>query len=230
MAYTKTILCLAASTREGGYCVAGKECNPDGTSPGSWVRPISKGTHAIPESCLSLHDGSRLQLGNIITVQLDKHAPNLHQQENHEITDTKWVKCGSITKLDQLNAFLDHPDSIWLAGSSSTFRGENDRVASVAEIENSLYLIYVTNLVLSENREEYDGNSKLVLRAKFSYNGTSYILKVRDPDITDYFHRNHKLGDWDIENAILCLSLAENKFHGYYYKILASIPSLYIKQ
>ena len=81
MSYTKRIVCLANSEREGDRCIAGIEI-VDGDLEG-WIRPVSSQSNpAVSPQERKYHDDSEPALLDIIDIPLLRHQPNSHQQEN----------------------------------------------------------------------------------------------------------------------------------------------------
>lgn len=93
--YNKTILCLAASRRPGGLCVAGKEFANGACGP--WVRPISAQSHAIAPADMFYANGVRADVLDIFTVSLTQPVPMGHQRENHLINNVVWQNHGRAT-------------------------------------------------------------------------------------------------------------------------------------
>jgi hypothetical protein len=135
---TKVIICLAASWRPGGRCIAGKEI-----SDKKWVRPVSGGKDDGINDRQSLYpDGNSAQVLDIIEIPVLKSIPKQYQKENILIDPSeKWQKKGVFDR-QELVSLLDNPPSLWHNLDSST-NGKNDRipVSETKGIDNSLYLI-----------------------------------------------------------------------------------------
>lgn len=219
MSYTKTILCLAASRKHNGYCVAGKDVNS-----GEWVRPISaRPGHEISDAERLTAQGHRCGLLDIIDISLTKAVPSTFQVENHLNNQaTQWQLAGT-GSYDQAAAVLDPAQPLWINGYSS-YNGLNDQVpeAEAAGMADSLRLIRVSNLTLLVHSEGgVFAPAKRVVRAQFELLGTTYWLKLTDP-VLEHELRGQGDGAYEYEDAIMCISLGET-FNGYAYKLVASV-------
>jgi hypothetical protein len=206
MAYTKTIVCLAHSTKTGGYCVAGKELQKDGY--GGWVRPVSARASAeVSAAECTCDDGKQPQLLDIIEIPLAKQAPDRHQIENHEIDAGKWKKIGTLSWED-VNKLVDKAAPLWIDGQR-TYSGVNDCVsAKEAEaLKGSLVLIRPDKVTIRVGMEG-DLYQKRAVRAYFKHAGVDYALKVTDP-VADEAFRAKKDGEYVLEDVLLCVSLTE---------------------
>jgi hypothetical protein len=142
-----------------------------------------------------------------ITMNIGQHVPLQFQPENY-IFLPDWVQMpGYSVKPHELSMYADAPpDNLW---------GLGDRVADTAirtgifEVQQSLYLLKVDDLAL--HRRE-DGKQRVI----FTYNEIEYDLSGTDPNYDSY--EDGRL----VPNGYLCISLGE-EFHGYHYKIVATI-------
>jgi hypothetical protein len=224
MTYTKTIVCLANSRKPpSGRCVAGREST--GSGFGSWVRPVSaRSTQEISEEERNYRDGRDPAVLDVIDVPLAAPQPQHHQTENHVIDPGYyWTKRGTVSWRRLQGAVEDSGQALWTNGSSSS-NGENDRVAEAEanSLARSLYLVRPEDLVLSVSAEGGDfGTPRRRVRARFVLGASSYRLSVTDPVIERNYLREPD-GEYEIEDALLCVSLAE-AFHGYAYKLVAAL-------
>jgi len=219
MPYTKRLLCLAASRKHHGYCVAGKDVNS-----GEWVRPISaRPGHEISYVERLTAEGHRCDLLDVIDVSLTQGVPTAFQVENHLNNQAvRWQLAGTGT-YDQAAAMLDPEQHLWLNGHSS-YNGLNDQVpeADATEMTDSLRLIRVPSLTLLVHSEGgVFAPAKRVVRAQFELLGETYWLKLTDPALENEL-RGQGDGAYEYENAIMCISLGET-FNGYAYKLVASV-------
>lgn len=218
MPYTRTIICLAASRRTGGFCYAGKDVQTQ-----EWVRPIStRVSHEISGAERTLQSGLPARVLDVLQIEFDSPSPHRWQTENHIITATPWLSLGVATKA-HADAFADAPQLLW-ENLHSTANGHFDELTEQRAdgFQDSLRLIQVNDLVLSA-RIEGGGlyPARRALRARFSFLGTAYILKVTDPAYETPF-RMRAVGEYHIGNATMCVSLSE-PFNGMAFKLVAAI-------
>lgn len=223
MPYEKTILFLANSRKLSGRCIAGKEISEEGA--GQWIRPVSKRPDKeISEEDRRYENGERAQVLDVVSINFKKSESYLHQTENHLIDDEcYWCKIRTAS-WNEIETALDLDcGPLWVNGSSS-YNGINDRVpeAKLKELDRSLFLIRPDNLKLSVQVEGgVFGPAKRRIRASFHHADVGYKLMVTDPVIErNYLGKEN--GTYQINNAILCVSLAE-AWHGHAYKLVAAI-------
>lgn len=222
--YERTIICLAKSRKTDGLCIAGKEL--DGERAGQWVRPVSSRSDGeVTEEECQYETGDSAQLLDIVTVQLNMHAPLRHQTENHVFAeDYFWVKDGSATQ-NQVSALIDPFDANFWVNANSTRYGINDKVPEnvATGINSSLKLVTPTNLQMHVAMEAgYQGSpSRKRVRAQFEYHNQTYKLSVTDVEIENHY-LTHAVGIYPIVNATLCISLVE-PWNGYAFRVVASV-------
>lgn len=222
----KEIICIANSWKPGGHCVAGIEMDSY-----DWIRPISTNQYhsisdhheCIRKDCVRMHPICFIkpQKLDVLEIEFDEYMPILHQQENYLINeDIKWKRIDKYNLCD-LPDLIDEPKKLWYLGSSAS-HGFNDRVPESVMEKNSLYLIRPDDFAFVVQMEGQHGDRKAV-RGLFSYNGISYKMKVTDAEYREYY-LNQSLGVYHYNgDLILCISLAEESWFGYYYKIIAAI-------
>ncbi len=220
MSYTKTIVCFANSRKTAGRCIAGKEWQNG--KPGEWIRPVSdRHTHEISQEERCYENGEDPQLLDIILIPCIVHNPLPHQKENHVIdSDYYWSNKGRID-WQNIQAWLDQPDTLWDTQKSST-SGVNNRVMIGQEDGNSLYLIQVERLrfLVGLKAPQYF-DSKRAVRGEFTYRGINYRMDVTDPVIENHYLKQSD-GQYDIAHPVLCISLGD-PYQGYYYKLIAGV-------
>jgi hypothetical protein len=216
--FTKTMVCLAASRKTGGRCIAGKDLK-DGNA---WIRPVSNGNEDAIDNIHSKYaDGTPAQVLDIIEIQFSAQNPNQHQTENILIADEKWIKKGRLA-LTELNKLLDNPGSLWFNWNSS-YNGKNDRIESVhaKDIHNSLYLISVDCIINVKVEGKDFGNPRKKIRCSFQYAGTDFKLPVTDPSKEQEYLEKPE-GDYSIRKKCICVSLGPI-YEGYVYLFAAAI-------
>jgi hypothetical protein len=220
MAYEKLIVCLAASRKHAGTCIAGRELA--GTRIGPWLRPVSREPGGeLSSADIILTDGQMPRLLDLLRISLLRPVPQGCQTENHRSNPAFcWEKQGVYARKD-LGLLADEPPSLWVNGCHST-GGQNDRVpADVADetLSSSLYLIRPDGLRVTVN----NAPDKRRVRASFEYRGVTYSLKITDRKVERYYSEKAD-GSFpvDVENIFLCVSLGE-PFEGFRYKLVASV-------
>jgi len=223
MSYEKTIVCLAASRKFSGLCVAGIEVGKAGRGP--WVRPISKRPHAeIQVIDWRYENGREPALLDIICITMLAPAPYGHQAENHVIDDeTYWVRQGAMS-WSNLAAYADSPSTLWINRDSS-YHGSFDRVEeqAAANLTSSLLLIRPRQIKIEVLVPSPDYNNKRAVRAGFHYGDINYNFVVTDP-VVEAFYLAQSNGIYELgQDAYFCVSLAETAWNGHYYKLVAAI-------
>jgi hypothetical protein len=222
MPYVKTLVCLAASKKYRGLCVAGKELDAGGI--GGWIRPVSSRERGelTPQECAV---GSAIpRLLQLVRVPLRKPSPADYQTENHLINEAvRWATAGTFPK-DRIAELLDNPDLLWRNGDDSS-RGINDSVPEAVargELKSSLYLIRPETLTISVGTES---SSELKLRALFQYRGVTYRLAVTDPTaVAAYRERGPGVYKREGSRDVICVSLGEPlPSTGRCYKLVAGV-------
>ncbi len=217
----KTFVCLAASRKYGGHCIAGKEWTKG--KAGHWLRPVSKqATGELSNEEIRMTNGHVPQCMDIITIKTNGVAPHSYQRENVLISgESPWIWEHKLP-LDALPFLVDKVKSLWLTGFNDK-NERNDRLSQEAAKktdEPSLYLIRPDDFTLVVS-DDIDGRKKV--RARFSYNGTMYLLAVTDP-LIEKAHLIKERGEYPLvaKDIYLTISLGE-PFQGYCYKLVAAV-------
>ncbi|MAL92973.1 MAG: hypothetical protein H2073_13755 [Pseudomonas sp.] len=223
MPYTIQIVCLANSRKLSGRCIAGKVTA--GQHIGSWIRPIgTTQSHEITERDREYQNGETAQKLDVIDITFTApQAPNF-QRENHVIDDTVyWEKVGRVDVAD-LAGLVDTPSALWENGYHST-SGRNDRVpeSSLTAPRQTLFLIRPQSVRITVDAEGAAfGDPKRSVRARFTYNGQPYSLKITDPAV-EQFYKAQPNGEYFANDmAYFTISLGET-FNGYAYKLVAAV-------
>ncbi len=214
----KTIVCLAASIKDRGICIAGKEYN-DGRF-GAWIRPVSsRNRGAISDPERKKNNGDFTEVLDIVTIFLNKADPPTYQSENHIIEDSHvWTHQGKLTK-DDIRNTVDNISCLWQNGCSSK-GGENDRIpiGQLCNGQSSLALIEPENFTIKVIKNPYK-IGEMKHRAIFNFQGISYDFAMTDPLMKNKYRDK---GCHSVPAPLICVSLAET-FRGYAYKIVAAV-------
>ena len=178
MAYQRTIVCLAASVRTGGRCVAVKMLEQG--KFGEWVRLVSQGpNHSLPYVKLSKDNGEKADVLDVLTVTLEKPVPIDHQTENHVVSsDVEWIHVGYLSYGQLLHGLDNDVPSLWLTGAKPNSE-KTDRVAfsDISQFQQSLLLVGPFSLEIRVAREY----GKKKWRGLFDFKGMSYNPAITDP-------------------------------------------------
>ena len=105
--------------------------------------------------------------------------------------------------------------------NAESHRG-NAGIFGATAMPRSLYLVHPEDLTLGVASEGGDfGPPRKRVRARFEFEGHSYCLMLTDPLVERLYLREPE-GDYESEDAILCVSLAA-PFHGDCYKLAAAV-------
>ena len=236
MAY---LLTLAKSFKMHGRCIAGKLVeftanNQNIKNIYNWIRPIPNGTNPIapvPHNFCNLQNNHQLKNLDIIEINLTQPSNVQGQPENYFFDSSNtWRKIGKL-RADTVFDLVENPQNLWFDPMCSS-----DKCTSAfvnAHVQQSLFLIKVTNLYISLSKEinEYDNEIKFKTLASFSYGNQQYSnLSITCPAIRKMLKNQYpepncppnilKLKNGD--DYILCVSLGP-LFHNFHYKFVASI-------
>ena len=213
---TKQIICLANSRKNNGRCIAGIE--NIGTTKQKWIRPVSASpTGEISESVCAYSLANPIRVLDVLDVRLLGPSPSRHQSENWIIAQGRpWLYRGRVDSLDVLSGMTTSLN-LWADGESSG-KGLNDRISegAIDQVSDSLMLVKVDGVELKTENG---------LRALFHYGKSDYALKVTDPAYERSFQCKPP-GLYPLGPALLTVSLTEEPFKGYFYKLVAAIIEL----
>ena len=218
MTYQKVIVCFANSRKTSGRCVAGKEWN-DG-APGSWIRPVSaRASHEVSLGERRYQDGRDPDPLDILTIPCLSYQPISHQSENHLLDPSYYWESNRRLPWHEVTNWLDSPQSLWGAGSSS-YEFVNNRVPETAVVTESLYLVRVPDLqiIVGPKSSEYP---KRIVRGEFQYSYQQYRMAITDPTVENQYLAA-KDGCYTVPNPVLCVSLGD-PYQGFYYKLIAAV-------
>lgn len=210
----KEIIILAKSTKRGGYCVAGVD-----RVTGQWIRPISmdysnEGT--VPLVDIIYSNGERVEIFDIVRINLISHNPTKSQPENYIYDDNeKWHMVGksSLKEVVEFRGY-DNADKIFYNTNKS-----------VAEYEiggqPSLLLLKVMNSTV--NVVDFYGKRKLEF--KFEYNGDGYnYFSISDEAIRERY-LNTSYGSYNYQRELTAVFSLTDKYQNdsKYYKMVAQL-------
>ncbi len=201
--FVETIVCLAASKRPSGRCIAGKR-----TSDHSWFRPVSNrpGQEILEYDGLYL-DGTIPQVLDIINIACAEPRPQEHQKENVEVDHRfPWEKKGRASWKD-VRELVDRDADLWATIEDSSGHNKNYRVPKdlVDESKGSLRLIELDEIVLEVAQKTLTSAYKTIW-AHFTYKSQEYRLLLTDPEYERICLKNGA-GEYRFRSVIACISL-----------------------
>lgn len=228
----KRLLVLANSYKRSGRCVAGRELI-DGPSQvvGSWIRPISdlEGGELLQQHVPMLgHNQPRVL--DVVDVSVIRPASTVAHPEDWIVKDrNEWTRLRTVPAA-RVQRLVEHPADLWLESAAATQRVSAAFLHSRQQ-HQSLYLIDPQDLVIESSHPVFDQQPKVRTQAIFVYAGIRYRMSLTDP----IFMFAHNIqypppGKPPIlyrpEGRFLaCVSLTP-EFHGYHYKVVATIISV----
>lgn len=171
----------------------------------------------MPYVKLSKDNGEKADVLDVFTVTLEKPVPIDHQTENHVVSsDIEWIHAGYLSYSQLLHGLDNDVPSLWLTDAKPNSE-KTDRVAfsDISQFQQSLLLVGPFSLEIRVAREY----GKKKWRGLFDFKGTSYNLAITDPWVSSEFA---KVGTYRVEEAVLCISLAE-PYKSFCYKLIAAV-------
>lgn len=230
----RRLLVLAHSYKNHERCVAGREIAVDG-SVGRWLRPIGEtGEGELRPHEMKVADGFPVRVLDYIDVPLRGYADDAVHPEDWRIEPgVAWRRAGRFER-QSLGALEEHPEDLWLETRAHVDRACTGFVLSRPG-HQSLYLVCPANfrVELSARASRFEPAPLRRPRAKFEYRGVEYEMNVTDPVFLDRWCRAGPepgqpptvirpiFGD----RCLLCVSLTP-LFHGYHYKVVATVLEL----
>lgn len=222
MAYTKRIVCLANSFKDGGCCIAGREVLAAGY--GGWIRPISaRETGEVGFGECRYTNYGEPKLLDVVEVPLLRPSPKQHQTENH-IADTsrRWRKAGR-TRWDSLGQLCEYPETLWInSGSTGSGLFNCMSPAEAAGQQCSLLLIRPEDFAIQVGSRMRNGIAERIYRGNFGYNGIRYSMSITDPVLLKGFILKQE-GEYPYKDVYLCLSLTQPYRDGRCHKLVAAV-------
>ena len=214
MAFTRSVVILANSIKQGEHCVAGKDIRT-----GEWIRPVTTPEGgALPREKVMVKNPYGIFVAKplqYVEMTFEKPAPIPAQPENCLLAPRRWTQRFKARR-DQLHSMLDNPEHLWMYGD----RSDRFPVEALGNIRRhqSLYFVH-TDAIHFRIGTNFRGHKRII--GTFFYNGTLYSMVVTDPGFFD--HTRLDIGhEWEENDRYLCLSQTDT-FNGYCYKVIAAI-------
>lgn len=202
------VLIVAKSYKHNKYCVAGIDVERK-----KLIRIVScenSYTGALSDDEVKLYNRSEsLKVLDMINIQLEHH-PHPLQPENYFIVPGSKIFYIKTVSPQFLIDYLNYPKHIFI---NTDYRLNQYDVESS---NSSLLLVKVLDFKLKQIRYS-DG--KIKPQGSFKYKDKNYTdYRVTCPKFYNY--------EFSTDEAILCVSLPPDDYHGYYYKFIAAIHLL----
>jgi hypothetical protein len=222
---TFDILCLAASYKRRGLCVAGLR-----TDGGGWIRPCARTQYGeLYPVHYCMNGGGAPRVLDVIRIPFAGPRPEMHHPENWLIADEPWQLIH--------RGLPDHLAPLVAASISSdpTLLGNNHAAIAFSRFEErpakaSLALIEPADLQWVI--ESTPGNARKP-RAEFKLDSTVYRLSVTDPvyipelrKLAPGTHPWNHIGFDSAARVLLSVSLSEPFEDDYCYKLVTAIIPL----
>lgn len=220
----KDFICLAASRKYGGYCLAGREWNNGRVGP--WIRPVSRRENGeLSTEEIVLDNGNLPQCMDIINIEVQGIKEHLYQKENFLIGEKSPWRWQWKLPSAALPDLVDDVSDLWMTGFHSV-NDMNDRV-SEEELRKttkpSLYLIKPDDLTILVADDLY---ARKKIRARFTYRGIPYTLSVTDPAIEKTYLMKLR-GEYPLSDQEVYLTISMGEpFNGYCYKLIAAMITM----
>ena len=181
----RDIVILAASEKNGDYCVAGLDVDS-----GEWLRPYSHNVEtkgAVPLRHITYADGSHVKLFDVVRIDFGDNCRNVMQPENFYYDESiRWRKVDKLTLDDVIKRRgLDDRVKIFFNGDRSVVE---QNIVGIKKRE-SLILVKAFDLsIVVEPPPEISRDRSKKFRLNFSYNGVDYKrFSIGDTRIRRYF-------------------------------------------
>lgn len=181
----RDIVILAASEKNGDYCVAGIDVDS-----GEWLRPYTHNVEtkgAVPLRHITYADGTHVKLFDVVRINFADNCHNPMQPENFYYDETaRWRKVDKLT-LDEVikRRGLDDRVKIFFNADRSVVE---QNLVDIKKRE-SLILVKAFDLsIVVEPPHELSRDRSKKFRLNFSHNGIDYRrFSVGDTRIRRYF-------------------------------------------
>ena len=181
----RDIVILAASEKNGDYCVAGVDI-----AGGEWIRPYTHNVAtkgAVPLEHITYADGSHVRLFDVVRIDFADNCHNSMQPENFYYDEmVRWRKVDKLT-LDDVIKMRGTDDRVKIFFNDD--RSVLEHNIQTIKKRESLLLVKATDLsIVVEQPPNFHRDQSKKLRLKFSYNGVNYQrFAVGDTRIRRYF-------------------------------------------
>ncbi len=207
MAYSRTLIVLAKSTKHRGFCIAGKDFKTS-----KWVRPVKDNPFTGDELCNLSNRTDPIKTLDIIEMTFIKENPEVHQPEN-ELVDlnVKWRYLGEF-QVGHLDKLIDGDQNDLLQLVKKNYI-QKYQIKNL-NLQNSLQLIEISNSNHARiiYRLGFFGNIYKP-RLIFDYKGNSYDLPIKDPTVPELKQRKEPL---ILENAYITIGIGEEFNYKHY--------------
>ena len=216
----RDIVILAASEKNGDYCVAGID-----VATGEWLRPYSSNHEtkgAVPLKQITYADGTHVKLFDVVRIDLLENCQNAMQPENFFYDETRrWSKVDKLS-LDEVLSRHGTDDRVKIFFNADRSVIENN-LQSIKKRE-SLLLLKATELEIEiEPPPEISLDQNRRYRLNFNYNDTHYKhFAIGDTRIRRYFE-DKKIGTYPFADFNFVVFSLTDKFelNGKNYKVAA---------
>ncbi len=218
---THRLICLANSTKLGGHCVAGLRADGKG-----WIRPVSQ----LPDGDLSANQctcssGTVAAPMDLLDVDVGRHRPVAHQQENWLVTEAPWNLVARPAPISLApvvrKAIVSVPP---LLGCKRSRRSVYDFPSGQSAASLALVAPLGVRWEVTTNAK-----NKLQVRCLFDLGPNSYDVVVTDPvwklrfrTLPFGIHEGSAVGLGLADRPLLCVSIGE-PYRGYCYLLAAAV-------
>ena len=181
----RDIVILAASEKNGEYCIAGIDIDSD-----QWLRPYSHNVEtkgAVPLEHITYPDGSHVRLFDVVRIDFVDNCQNPMQPENFFYDESvRWRKIDKLS-LDDVIKFHGTDERVKIFFNDD--RSVLEQNLQSSQKRESLILVKATDLsIVVEKPHEFSRDQSKKFRLNFSYNGVDYQrFAVGDTRIRRYF-------------------------------------------
>ena len=216
----RDIVILAASEKNGDYCVAGIDVDN-----GAWLRPYSHNVEkhgAVPLEHITYADGSHVKLFDVVRINFADNCRNSMQPENYFYDESsRWIKTGKLT-LDEVISRHGTDDRVKIFFNDD--RSVFEHNLGLIKKRESLLLIKASNLeIVVEQPPETHRDQIKKFRLNFTYNDTDYKrFAIGDSRIRRYFgDKNFGTYPFADYNFVVFSLTDKFAFNGKNYKVAA---------
>lgn len=217
------IVCLAASRKFNGTCVAGV------TAGGVWLRPVGKASDgALTTAECVLDDGSELSVLDVVELTTGKYRGTDVHPEDYEMSSTPRRRVGHLSASEAAELL----DSLAVDGPE-ILGGTGDRITAdeARERRPGSLAVVMPETLKFRVKTSYRGHDQA--RAMFTLSGAYYDLTLTDPEwdarvkaAGRMTHDYADLSDAPDSTVYLTISLTEPFEDGICYRLVAAVIEL----